>query len=54
MFTKFWYSEQDKRKNWTDNELKLSVFYYIILENMKLEILSLIKKVHNFQKIKHL
>ena len=21
------------KKNWTDNELKLSVFYYIILEN---------------------
>jgi hypothetical protein len=32
--TRFWHYEQDKRKNWTNNELKLSVFCYIILKNI--------------------
>ena len=34
MFIIFWHYEQDKRKNWTDNELKLSVFCFIILKNI--------------------
>ena len=46
--------DQDARISWQSFKALILTMQKNIKKNMKLEILYLTKKVHNFQKIKHL